>query len=94
MQSSPHEQAANAPDHAPTGAPRRRKAKTRAKRVIERAPPLQGWLSNDDDEIERRRWRGQTEILGVEALEPAHPYFGSFACAPPPAAATRWNCAT
>ena len=58
--------------------PRRRAGKTRAKRVIERAPPLQGWLSNDEDEIERRRWRGQTEILGVEALEPAHPYFGSF----------------
>jgi hypothetical protein len=58
--------------------PRGRAGKTRAKRVIERAPPLQGWLSNDEDEIERRRWRGQTEILGVEALEPAHPYFGSF----------------
>ena len=38
----------------------------------------QGWLSNDEDEIERRRWRGQTEITGVEALEPAHPYFGTF----------------
>jgi hypothetical protein len=46
--------------------------------VLDRAPPLQGWLSNDEDEIERRRWRGQTEILGVEALESAHPYFGSF----------------
>ena len=73
MQSSPREHAAD-----PTAAPRRRARKTRARRVIERAPPLQGWLSNDEDEIERRRWRGQTEILGVEALEPAHPYFGSF----------------
>jgi hypothetical protein len=59
-------------------APRRRKAPTRARRVLDRAPPLQGWLSNDEDEIERRRWRGQTEILGIEALEPAHPYFGTF----------------
>jgi hypothetical protein len=67
----------DATDSAAT--PRRRpRAKSRAKRVIERAPPLQGWLSNDEDEIERRRWRGQTEILGVEALEPAQPYFGSF----------------
>ena len=55
-----------------------RRASSRAKRVLDRAPPLQGWLSNDADEIERRRWRGQTEILGVEALEPAQPYFGSF----------------
>jgi hypothetical protein len=59
-------------------APRHRKGQTRARRVLDRAPPLQGWLSNDNDEIERRRWRGQTEILGVEALEPAHPYFGTF----------------
>jgi hypothetical protein len=55
-----------------------RRASSRAKRVLDRAPPLPGWLSNDADEIERRRWRGQTEILGVEALEPAQPYFGSF----------------
>jgi hypothetical protein len=61
-----------------TRAPRRRKGQTRARRVLDRAPPLQGWLSNDEDEIERRRWRGQTEITGVEALEPAHPYFGAF----------------
>jgi hypothetical protein len=73
MQSSPREHAAD-----PAATPRRRARKTRARRVIERAPPLQGWLSNDEDEIERRRWRGQTEILGVEALEPAHPYCGSF----------------
>ena len=66
--------------HTPTSdrAPRRRKGQTRARRVLDRAPPLQGWLSNDEDEIERRRWRGQTEITGVEALEPAHPYFGTF----------------
>ncbi len=72
-QSSPREHAA-----APIHAPRRGTGKTRAKRVIDRAPPLQGWLSDDAEEIERRRWRGQTEILAVEALEPAHPYFGSF----------------
>jgi len=72
-QSSPRHRAPQ-----PAGPPRRRKPQTRAKRVLDRAPPLQGWLSNDEDEIERRRWRGQTEILGVEALEPAHPYFGTF----------------
>ncbi len=50
----------------------------RAKRVTERAPSLQGWQSSDAEEIERRRWRGQTEIAEVEALEPAQPYYGSF----------------
>ncbi len=49
-----------------------------ARRVIERAPPLQGWHSNDAEEIERRRWRGRTEIVGVESCEPSHPYFGCF----------------
>ena len=70
----PGPQSAPQPDRAA----RRRKGPTRARRVLDRAPPLQGWLSNDEDEIERRRWRGQTEILGVEALEPAEPYFGTF----------------
>ncbi len=71
---SPRQHAAD-PSDAPR---RRRRGQTRARRVIDRAPPLQGWLSSDEDEIERRRWRGQTEIAGVEALEPAHPYFGTF----------------
>src|SRR5271165_4845097 len=71
---SPRQRAADT-----THTPRRRPpAQSRAKRVIDRAPPLQGWLSSDAEEIERRRWRGQTEILAVEVLEPAHPYFGSF----------------
>ena len=39
-------------------------------------PP--GWITSDDDEIALRRWRGRTEILSVKALEPDHPYFGTF----------------
>jgi hypothetical protein len=48
------------------------------RRLVDRAPALIGWLSSDAQEIERRRWRGRTEIGRVEALEPDSPYFGSF----------------
>ncbi|WP_255468395.1 DEAD/DEAH box helicase [Reyranella sp. CPCC 100927] len=47
-------------------------------RTTERAPALVGWHSSDADEIERRRWRGRTEIVAVESGEPAFPYFGTF----------------
>ncbi len=50
----------------------------RAKRVIGRPPPMQGWQSSDEEELERRRWRGQTEIADVETLDPKHPIFGRF----------------
>ncbi|HEX2889817.1 DEAD/DEAH box helicase [Vineibacter terrae] len=50
----------------------------KAKRVIDRAPSLQGWHSTDTEEIERRRWRGRTEITAVEACEASIPYFGTF----------------
>lgn len=55
-----------------------RKTHSRARAVLERAPPSQGWHSDDTDEIERRRWRGRTEIVGVESVEPSHPFFGTF----------------
>jgi hypothetical protein len=41
-------------------------------------PCRQGWHTSDDQEITLRRWRGRTEILSVKALEPDHPYFGTF----------------
>ncbi len=53
---------------------RRKPAKPRA----DRAPPLIGWLSSDAEEIERRRWRGRTEIGQIEPLERDQPHFGSF----------------
>ncbi len=56
-------------------APRRAKA---ARSVIEKRPTFQGWLSTDTDEIDRRRWRGQTEIVDVEPLEPEQPFFGTY----------------
>ncbi len=51
----------------------------RARRVIDRLPPLQGWLSTDEDEIERRRERAAKEPIEIRALEPDHPVFGTFA---------------
>ncbi len=50
----------------------------KARTVLDRPPPLQGWRTTDDDEIALRRWRGRTEIIAIEALEPKQPYFGTF----------------
>ena len=53
----------------------------RRKRVrpqADRAPAVIGWLSSDAEEIERRRWRGRTEIGAIEPLERDRPHFGSF----------------
>src|SRR5712691_5861803 len=59
------------PSRKPTG-------KRNAKAVLDRPALPPGWLTSDDDEIALRRWRGRTEILSVKALEPDHPYFGTF----------------
>ena len=51
--------------------------KRRARRVLERPAP-QGWRTTDTEEIALRQWRGRTEIVAVESLEPEHPFFGNF----------------
>ncbi len=56
----------------------KRRAAGKARAVLDRPPPLQGWRTTDDDEIALRRWRGRTEIIAIEALEPKQPYFGAF----------------
>jgi hypothetical protein len=50
----------------------------KARAVLERPPPAQGWRTTDEDEIALRRWRGCTEIVAIEELETAHPFFGTF----------------
>ena len=65
----------NGPNGAHPIPARRRK---RAKPPVDRAPALVGWLSSDAEEIERRRWRGRTEIGQIEPLERDLPHFGSF----------------
>lgn len=41
-------------------------------------PKFQGWLTTDEDEIERRRHRGATDTCNIKALDPDHPIFGAF----------------
>lgn len=67
-------------ERLPTDAkrPSRQRTKGKARRVLDKAPPVQGWNSSDADEIERRRWRGRTEIQAVEPLEPGFAHFGTF----------------
>jgi superfamily II DNA or RNA helicase len=50
----------------------------RGTRRVERPPALVGWRSSDAEEVERRRWRGKTEIAEIEGLERDHAVFGSF----------------
>ena len=57
---------------------RARKKSETARRVIDRAPSFVGWRSSDDEEVARRLWRGRTEVLAVEALESADPFFGAY----------------
>ena len=39
---------------------------------------LQGWLTSDEEERERRRIRGVKDSMAIESTEPQHPIFGSF----------------
>ena len=50
----------------------------KAKAVLKRQPAFRGWATSDAEEIERRRWRGRTEIASVEPLEPDLACFGTF----------------
>jgi SNF2 domain-containing protein/helicase-like protein len=70
---------AAAPDGHARGSGKRRSARQRkaARTVLDRPPAPQGWRTSDDEEIELRRWRGRTEIVGVEALE-REEVFGAF----------------
>ena len=54
-----------------------RKSKAKAKETLERAQ-TNGWATSDEEEIERRRWRGQTEIGEVVAARADQGFFGDF----------------
>ncbi len=55
-----------------------RGGKRRARRVIARPPSFLGWNTTDQEEVERRRWRGRAEVIEVEAREPDREFFGTF----------------
>ncbi len=57
--------------------PAKRVGKGRDKSAPKR-PVILGWHTTDEQEIERRQWRGITEVTECEATEPAFPAFGSF----------------
>ena len=47
----------------------------RKRRPRDGPPPLRGWISTDEDEIQRRQWRGRTEIDDVRPDgEDGHPF--------------------
>lgn len=58
--------------------PRQPSRRTRKDQKQKPSLKLQGWRTSDEEEIERRRQRGATDPLTVEAIEPAHPVFGTF----------------
>ena len=66
------------PAPPPSPAAKKRRTAKKARAVLAKPPPPQGWRTTDEDEIALRRWRGSTEIVGIEALESDHPIFGTF----------------
>src|ERR1700687_4472251 len=52
--------------------------KPRKARAVLDKPQQHGWRTTDEDEIALRRWRGRTEIVAIEPLEPEQPLFGTF----------------
>ena len=53
-------------------------ATTSMRKTSPKEPRFQGWKTSDDDEIERRRWRGRTEPMEIVNREPVHGHFGTF----------------
>ena len=68
---------ASAANEASSNKPSKPYRRSKAKAVLDRAPAV-GWRTSDADEIVLRRWRGQTEILDVAAIEPDQGFFGVF----------------
>ncbi len=55
-----------------------RSGSRRARRVIARPPKFLGWNTTDQEEVERRRWRGRSELMELEAQDPDQGFFGTF----------------
>lgn len=41
-------------------------------------PSIHNWRTSDAEEINRRRWRAQTETFGIANADPRHPIFSNF----------------
>ena len=55
-----------------------KRAKKGRKASGPKRPEFLGWNTTDEEEVERRRWRGITEVAEFEELEPEFRAFGSF----------------
>jgi len=55
-----------------------KRTKSKQKNKKEKQPHFLGWMTSDEDEVERRRHRGVTLQAVVQALEPDYGFFGSF----------------
>ncbi|MYH58129.1 MAG: hypothetical protein F4145_09060 [Boseongicola sp. SB0675_bin_26] len=55
-----------------------KRARNGRKASRQKRPEFLGWNTTDEEEIERRRWRGITEVAEFEELEPEFRAFGSF----------------
>lgn len=56
----------------------RKSTARKARKVIEKKPSFQGWSTTDAEEVERRRWRGETEIVECEPLEAGADPFATY----------------
>jgi len=50
----------------------------KASRKKDRQPRFLGWMTSDEDEVERRWQRGANDHSAIQALEPDYRFFGSF----------------
>ena len=70
--------AANIPNMTAKTTTKQSKKNALAREVEQAKPKVQGWLSTDEDEIQRRRWRGLEEPIEVDPEASDHPIFGTF----------------
>jgi ERCC4-related helicase len=54
------------------------KPTVKKKKKADQPPKFQGWRTSDEEEVERRRWRGKTEEFSIESIEPEFNPFGTF----------------
>jgi len=61
----------------------------RGRKASPARPRFEGWRTSDEDEVERRRVRAESEEIHVRALEPDEPFFGTFLARSPSGEAYR-----
>jgi hypothetical protein len=57
----------------------KRKAKTLAKKALQKLPAPRGWATTDEDEIRMRQYRAANETMDIQALNKDDTYYSTFA---------------